>query len=132
MEAVENLWKDSDELPPYGLLEISSVEKVDMAKIPHAKSGIPALDKLIGGLYEGEVSVWTGKRKEGKSTMIGLPILSAIREGRKVCVYSGELPAWRYKAWLLTMGGRAGQSCGGSHGNRKICLERPPGGCPPD
>lgn len=36
MEAVENLWKDSDELPPYGLLEISSVEKVDMAKIPHA------------------------------------------------------------------------------------------------
>ena len=47
--------------------------------------------------------MWTGKRKEGKSTMIGLPILTAIREGRKVCVYSGELPAWRYKAWLLTM-----------------------------
>ena len=101
--AIENLWQDAEELPPYGLLEISSVEKVDMAKIPHAKSGIPELDKLIGGLYEGEVSVWTGKRKEGKSTMIGLPILTAIREGRKVCVYSGELPAWRYKAWLLTM-----------------------------
>lgn len=103
METVENLWQDAEELPPYGLLEISGVEKVDMAKIPHAKSGIPELDKLIGGLYEGEVSVWTGKRKEGKSTMVGLPILSAIREGRKVCVYSGELPAWRYKAWLLTM-----------------------------
>lgn len=103
LEALENLWQDADELPPYGLLEISSVNKVDMAKIPHARSGIPELDKLIGGLYEGEVSVWTGKRKEGKSTIIGLPILSAIREGRKVCVYSGELPAWRYKAWLLAM-----------------------------
>lgn len=101
--AIENLWQDAEELPPYGLLEISAVEKVDMAAIPHAASGIPELDKLIGGLYEGEVSVWTGKRKEGKSTMIGLPILSAIREGRKVCVYSGELPAWRYKAWLLSM-----------------------------
>lgn len=103
LSAVENLWRDADELPPYGLLEISSVEKVDVAHLPHAKSGIPDLDKMIGGLYDGEVSVWTGKRKEGKSTMIGLPILSAIREGRKVCVYSGELPAWRYKSWLLAM-----------------------------
>lgn len=103
LEALEALWQDADELPPYGLLEISGVEKVDTAKLPHARSGIPALDKMIGGLYDGEVSVWTGKRKEGKSTMIGLPILSAIREGRKVCVYSGELPAWRYKSWLLSM-----------------------------
>ena len=102
-EAVENLWKDADELPPYGLLEISSVENVNIAKQPHMKSGIPALDKLIGGLYEGELSVWTGKTKQGKSTMLGLSILAAIREGRKVCVYSGELPDWRYKAWLMAM-----------------------------
>ena len=102
-EAVENLWKDADELPPYGLLEISSVENVNIAKQPHMKSGIPALDNLIGGLYEGELSVWTGKTKQGKSTMLGLSILAALREGRKVCVYSGELPDWRYKAWLMAM-----------------------------
>ena len=102
-EAVENLWKDADELPPYGLLEISSVENVNIAKQPHMKSGIPALDKLIGGLYEGELSVWTGKTKQGKSTMLGWSILAALREGRKVCVYSGELPDWRYKAWLMAM-----------------------------
>lgn len=101
--AIENLWQDAEELPPYGLLEISGVEKVDMAKQPHMKSGIPDLDKLIGGLYDGELSVWTGKTKQGKSTMLGLAILAAIREGRKVCVYSGELPDWRYKAWLLAM-----------------------------
>lgn len=101
--AVESLWQGAEELPPYGLLEISGVEKVDIAKQPHARSGIPELDKLIGGLYDGELSIWTGKRKEGKSTLLGLPILAAIREGRKVCVYSGELPDWRYKAWLLSM-----------------------------
>jgi len=103
LSALENLWEDADELPPYGLVEMSTVENVDISRQPHAKSGIPALDKLIGGLYDGEVTIWTGKRKEGKSTMIGLPILAALREGRKVCVYSGELPTWRYKAWLLTM-----------------------------
>lgn len=102
-DAVTDLWRDAEELPPYGLLEISGVEQVDISRQSHAKSGIPSLDKLIGGLYDGELSIWTGKRKEGKSTLLGLPILSAIREGRKVCVYSGELPDWRYKAWLLTM-----------------------------
>ena len=103
LSAIDRLWEDADELPPYGLVEMSAVENVDMSRQPHMKSGIPALDQLIGGLYEGEVSVWTGKRKEGKSTLVGLPILSAIRQGRRVCVYSGELPTWRYKAWLLAM-----------------------------
>ena len=103
LSAVDELWVDCDPLPPYGLLEISSVEQVDLARQPKALSGIPALDQLIGGFYDGEVSVWTGKRKEGKSTLLGLAILAAIREGRRVCVYSGELPAWRYKAWLLSM-----------------------------
>ncbi len=103
LAALEALWQDADELPPYGLLEISGVEQVDTAAIPHIRSGIPALDQLIGGLYDGEVTVWTGKRKEGKSTIVGLVILAAIRAGRKVCVYSSELPAWRYKQWLLSM-----------------------------
>lgn len=103
LSALENLWEDANELPPYGLVEMSTVENVDISRQPHVKSGIPLLDQMIGGLYDGEVSVWTGKRKEGKSTLIGLLVLAAIREGRRVCVYSGELPTWRYKAWLLSM-----------------------------
>lgn len=103
LSAVDELWRDAEELPPYGLLEISGIEDVDILRQSRAKSGIPELDRRIGGFYDGEVSVWTGKRKEGKSTMLGLPILAAIREGRRVFVYSGELPAWRYKAWLTAM-----------------------------
>lgn len=98
-----HIWEEAYELPPYGIVEVASVDVVDISKQPHTKSGIPALDSMIGGLYDGEVSVWTGKRKEGKSTMLGLPILAALKAGRKVCVYSGELPTWRYKAWLVAM-----------------------------
>lgn len=103
LQSLETLWEDAEQLPPYGLLEASCVERVDLARQPKARSGIPALDRMIGGLYDGELSIWTGKRKEGKSTMLGLPILSALREGRRVCIYSGELPAWRYKSWLMNM-----------------------------
>ena len=103
LSALDDLWMDADQLPPYGLLEASSIEQSDILKQPKARSGIHALDQRIGGLYDSELSIWTGKRKEGKSTMLGLPILAALREGRRVCVYSGELPAGRYIAWLLTM-----------------------------
>lgn len=103
LSALDSLGKDAEELPPDGLVDMASVENVDIARQPHVKSGIPLLDRMVGGLYDGEVSVWTGKRKEGKSTLLGLLVLSALREGRKVCIYSGELPTWRYKAWLLSM-----------------------------
>lgn len=102
-EAVDSLETSAEELPPFGLLEVSTIEDVDLSRQPHSRSGIPDLDRMIGGLYDGELSIWTGKRKEGKSTMVGIPILSAIKEGRTVFVYSGELPAWRYKAWLTAM-----------------------------
>ena len=102
LEAVNSLWEDAEEMPPYGLLEIFRRGAGGYQCHPPYPTGIPALDQLIGG-YDGEVTVWTGKRKEGKSTIVGLVILSVIRAGRKVLVYSGELPAWRYKQWLLSM-----------------------------
>lgn len=103
LAAVDALALQQYELPPWGLLSMSRVEAVDMAALPCTPSGIQELDRLIGGFYGGEVSVWTGRRKEGKSTMLGLPILAALGAGKRVCVYSGELPAWRYKAWLVNM-----------------------------
>ena len=103
LRAVEELWKEQHELPPWGLLDIGDVRPLDLLHQEHLPSGLPALDRLIGGFYGGEVSVWTGKRKEGKSTLMGLPILSALKRGKRVCVYSGELPAWRYKDWLVNM-----------------------------
>ena len=101
--ALDKLGQGKRRLPPWGLLEASQVEAVDLFDLPRNSSGLPELDRLIGGFFAGEVSVWTGKRKEGKSTLLGLPILAALRAGAKVCVYSGELPAWRYKSWLLNM-----------------------------
>ena len=126
LAAVEDIVRFQHQLPPWGLLEVSAVESVDMVSLPRTSSGIPELDRMIGGLYAGELSVWTGRRKEGKSTILGLPILAALRAGKRVCVYSGELPAWRYKAWLLNMAaGPDNLCCQLTSSGREIWTPRP-------
>lgn len=63
-------------------------------------SGIPKLDKTLGGFARGEVTVLTGKRGCGKSTLVSQIALQAISEGEKVFLYSGELSASRCRQWL--------------------------------
>lgn len=80
-----------------GLLNLAEVQALDIDKLPRALSGIPALDRATGGLLMGDLSVWTGKRGEGKSTILTQIMLDAIDQGHTVCAYSGEVPAERFK-----------------------------------
>ena len=48
----------------------------------------------------GELSVWTGKSGQGKSTILGQVLLEAIEAGFNVCAYSGELRADRFQYWI--------------------------------
>ncbi len=100
-KAVERLIVDVEEVPTYGLLDLAKVEEPDIWKLPRTLSGIKELDRAIGGFFPGELSVWTGKRGGGKSTLLGQLLLQAIDQGHKVCAYSGELPAWRFKNWTM-------------------------------
>ena len=92
-----------------GLINIADIKRRDMSQIYRTKSGLSILDKSIGGFRAGEMTVWTGKRGEGKSTMLGQMICEAIDQGSKVCVYSGELVKERFKDWTMI------QACGPNH-----------------
>lgn len=100
-QAVEALLIDTDELPVEGLLELAKVDISDRDERPRVVSGFRGLDRSIGGFRGGELSVWTGKRGEGKSTLLGQLLLEAVNQCRFVCVYSGELPAKQFKLSLL-------------------------------
>lgn len=43
------------------------------------------------GISPGELSVWTGINGHGKSLLLGYVMLHAIRQGAKVCIFSGEM-----------------------------------------
>lgn len=87
------------ELPAYGLLDLSEVQQRDLTKVPRTLSGFPRLDKSIGGFFAGELSVWTGKRGIGKSTILSQLLLGAIDQGHKGCAYSGELDRAQFREW---------------------------------
>ncbi len=89
----------AEELPAYGILDLSAVETRDLTKVPRTLSGFDRLDKSIGGFFAGELSVWTGKRGIGKSTFLSQLLLNAIDQGHAVCAYSGELDKAQFREW---------------------------------
>ena len=87
-------------IPVNGLLDLADVVPIDLTNVARASSGIKALANSIGDFLMGEVSVWTGKNGQGKSTFLGQMMLEAVNEGIGVCAYSGELRADRFQYWV--------------------------------
>lgn len=73
-----------------GVVDLSEVAFVDTQSKPHIRTGFPRVDMAIGGLYHGDYYVVTGVTGKGKSTMVSQMIVSAVAQGHKVLLYSGE------------------------------------------
>lgn len=87
-------------IPVSHVKELADVEAVDLSQLPCIRTGITALDKVIGGLYFGQVVLLTGKRGEGKSTVGSQIMAEALGQGMHTLAYSGELPEIMFKRWL--------------------------------
>lgn len=89
-------------MPPVrGLINIADVRRTDIDNVRKTRSGLKAFDSETGGFFEGDLTVWTGKRGSGKSTFLNQVMLQAIDDGTNVCVYSGEIPADRFKNQIM-------------------------------
>lgn len=95
-KAVENA-----EVPPVShVKELADVKAVNLYQLPRIRTGIPELDRVIGGLFFGQVMLLTGKRGEGKSTFMSQILVEALDQGYSVFAYSGELADYHFKRWL--------------------------------
>ena len=91
-----------------GIVELADIKPIDVQNLPRVTSGIKTLDGKIGGFFMGDVSIWSGKSGQGKSTILGQILLDAIQNGHKVCAYSGELRADLFQYWIdLQAAGRS-------------------------
>lgn len=100
ISALDKLVLDAEDLPAPGLLNLADIDCDTEASVKRTSSGFSMLDREIGGFAPGELSVWTGRRGDGKSTLLGQILLDAIDQGRRVCAYSGELPAKQFKRFI--------------------------------
>lgn len=104
--AIKTCIDKAEEIKPDNVLRLSDVESVDLEAQEHIKTGIYGIDKTIGGLYMGAVTLLTGRRGEGKSTLASQIIANALDQcdvqgdPYSVFIYSGELPNYHFKRWL--------------------------------
>lgn len=67
--------------------DLSTVQAVDINALPKIKTGIPELDRTIGGLICGQVILLTGKRGSGKSTLMSQFVCEALDQ-EKTCLFT--------------------------------------------
>lgn len=84
---------------------ILSIKDIDVSKQNNpekVKSNTKDLDLKIKGFTLGELSIWSGGNASGKSSYLNQIALESIKQGYKVCIYSGELDSARLLSWILT------------------------------
>lgn len=99
-DAVKKAVENASVVPVAKIKELADVEAVDIYSLPRVFTNIPEIDRMIGGLYFGQVILLTGKRGDGKSTFMGQLIVEAIDQGFSVLAYSGELADYHFKRWI--------------------------------
>lgn len=81
--------------------ELADVEDVDLNELPKIRTGIYDLDAALGGgICYGQVCLLTGKRGEGKSTLMSNIYADALDQNIGCFAYSGELAGYHFKRWL--------------------------------
>ena len=87
-----------------------TTEQIRTLKTPkeeYIKTGITRLDRYVRGLEKGCVSVISGLRASGKSSLISQIGLNAAENGYKTALFSGELSAKNvFKWWINQAAGK--------------------------
>lgn len=84
------------------VVSLADVEDVDVSKMEKLRTGFWKLDDVLnGGLPFGQLVLITGKAGDGKSTFANQIMVNAIDEGQRCFIYSGELPNYLLKSWMI-------------------------------
>ena len=100
-EALRQLAEECKPAPIKGVIQLADITYVDPMTIPRIMTMIPELDRCLGGLVEGGLTVLSGERGAGKSTLASTIALGSLQDGGKVCVYSGELNKNNFLNWII-------------------------------
>lgn len=99
-KAIRNIISKATTIEKDYIVNLAHVKRKDNKSIRAIPTGYEKLDELIGGMYGGMLTIWSGYTGSGKSTMLSNIILNGVEAGNKTFVYSGELPKQDFKEWM--------------------------------
>lgn len=87
----------SNFVPIENLVRLSECKNSEVERI---RFGNKFLDYQLGGCRMSEVTIWTGKRGSGKSTVLNQTMADTVEQGIKLLLYSGEISNPKAKQWF--------------------------------
>ena len=107
-EAVIDAVNSAKSIKKEYITNLADVKRKDYRFVKPISTGYEEIDQLIGGMYGGQLCIWTGYNGAGKSTILSNIILNGIEDNNKTFAYSGELTKEEFKEWMdLQLSGRA-------------------------
>lgn len=82
-------------------LKLGSISQPTFSYSDFIPSGFDGIDRRGIGFRRGQVSIWTGKRGCGKSSVLNMLILNAAQRNYKSALWTGELTGIMVKEWLF-------------------------------
>ncbi len=114
LNIIQSEFENEDDKYLNRAINLAKVTEYNPTNAEIIKSGIPSLDRELGGYEMGLITVWTGINGAGKSTVLAQTLLESVEQGYNVFAFSGELQAHKFKYWIDL------QAAGGSHLTKKI------------
>jgi len=87
-DSILKTYQSAKEVPIDNMFRMSEIGETE--DVDYIKTKIAYLDKSIGGFGLGEVSVWTGRTGQGKSTFMSQMVIASIEQRKAVCMYAAE------------------------------------------
>jgi len=98
LDCIEN----ANEVPITNIVDFADVEDFDLEQADGIYTGIKDLDMYISKMFYGTFNIFTGVNGSGKSSFVNQAFISeTLHQGQDVFIYSGELPNWQLRNWIL-------------------------------
>lgn len=99
-DAVMTAIRNADDTPVTSVKDWYDIKSLDLDTIDRVDSGIPELDKLIAGFFNGSLTILSGSPGSGKTSFLSQLMIESLEQDKNVFCYSGEMSNSNMASWI--------------------------------
>ena len=97
---VLNLITTAKDIPVSSVVDFTDVDDLDVSEMTGITTGIKPLDRSLIKLFNGTLTILSGRPGSGKTSLIDQSIANAIDDGNSVFLFSKEMPERMSTNWF--------------------------------